>query len=1252
MTKKIISLLLCISSCFGNACFAAQSTENAANLSDYDMTLIRSDSFEEYECGIINVGSKAYPLEGEFAGKGVLTENGGNFKDLRSDGSGGFSFSLSDGINANLVKTQSMDGSFTKAVQIMRTDGASATSAKFALNPLENVKSSKLVYSLDIRNGGKSGESESDAGYTYSVNNNFGKLSLLGFTLDFNDKSLVFESSSSAKPPVSSKTVERVLPQNGEWFNLRAEIDVMADKITVYINDKAVGEQIYGRKFRNISSTDMTVSLAESKYKENAIYFDNVRIEKSSVSADELERIYNSDCFDRLGSDALVFYPGSNKAYFADKVSYFSALPFQTSDKVYAPARTLAELYGYSVSWDAEKSTAALSGKKNILLDTAAGSVSSDGAIVQGGDAVLSGGVTYIELNTAGALFDRFVFCDTSGLSMLLQSEDKKPTDENISKIIELYPEASLGFEVDGGWFTEADLLKAAGTNDVEDLAVSFGVNGRIKNESYDTLRNGIKRSTEHVKSGKYSGKWDRHHYYPTVMAMGVPSDWTGYNSLTFWLYSEVATGEHITVGAVSNPYDSYSEYKAGQKTTNFMYAEIYIDFTGWKQFVIPLDEFKQSSEDCVGFGKVDGLYFYTRALQYEPYPQTVLYIDDVRLETLGTDEKAEAAKVYSEPLVKRDAEIAADKDYVLTSPEIFKKVSLLDYGYILNYKKEIENGGADLAQAEAGLKEIYNKYGITGDTYKYSDLVVKGNIDVVKDEDIPIYKTNFNHSFPEVVSQPKEGRLLTQAYFKEARAITGYNPRFLPGETNSWGDFRFIWTESHAIEYADYEGKWHFYDYSMQIDKFAREKLGFSDYKVRTSGFYDETKLRFDNDGDAYATIMLQGTKTDGSSALYGVLCHSRDNLKTFDFYVLPRAFSKMEILDGHNNDCLNGPPVIMLHNYWSNAEDQTGSFVIPEKQADGTLVIPEETIYCDEPVVCTSQHSGKSNFCQTLGDKVFIVYACADSVTEDRSSEAEKKAESRVPSGHQMWSLLRGELSKYMVTSVGVPTYIIEYDKKTKKFSDPVFLATAGSEYWDGHNWPAISLDSENKINVIILGHHFPLLYTKSKNPGDISEWEPLEVISSGISYASLNIDSKDNIYVVTRNSNDGYTFDLCLERKEKGGSWEESRILKYWKQYYMVWGDDVYLDPKTDALYVFFKSKTNWLEMFADDWAAREFIFPDNSTRFTDVAPSGTNKMAVRQYSNGGSEPRGEHTSMVSYDYGKTWQMTTTEDYLPKK
>ncbi len=1244
MIKKITALLLCISAAFGNICAMAE--DNGG----YDMTVMRSDSFEEYETGIICVGSKAYPLDGENAEKGVSSQDGGTFKELRSDNSGGFALSLNDGVDGNLVETKGADGNTTKAVQIIRRKGTSITSAKLALNPLANIKSSKLIYSVDIRNGGKSGTKPEDAGYTYSVNNYFGSLSLLGFTLDFNDKSLIFESSSSSAPPVGKKTVGRVLPSNGEWFNLKAEIDVMSDKITVYINGKAVGEQVYGRKFRNISSSDMTISLAESKYEENAIYFDNINIEKSSVTADELERIYNNDAFETLGKNVMVFYPGSSKVYFGEKVEYFSSLPFQTDEKIYAPIRGCAELFGYEVSWNGTDKSVILSGEKNIVCNVNSGEITVNNENSKNGDVIFTGGVTYAELNTFADIFGLSAFSDSSGLAMLLEADGKKPSAETVNSIIALYPEASLGFEIDGGWYTEADLLKAAGTSSVDDLGVTFGVNGRIKNESYETLRNGIKRSTEHVKSGKYSGKWDRHHYYPTVMASGVPTDWTQYNALSFWLYSETATNEHITVGAVSNPHDSYSEYKTNEHTTNFLYAEIYIDFTGWKQFIIPLDEFKKSTEQVMGFQKIDGLYFYTRAFEYEPYPQTVLYIDDVRLETLSEAEKSKSAETYNAPLEERDARLVADKDYVLTVPEIYKKVSLLDYGYILDCKKEIENGG-DAKAASDKLNGIYKKYGITNDNYKYSDLVVKGNIDLVKDEDISIDKTNFNHSFPEVVEQPAEGRLYTQAYFKEARAVTGYNPKFLPGETNSWGDFKFIWCASHAIEYADYEGKWHFYDYGMQINKFAREKLDLVDYKVRTSGFYDETKLRFDNDGDAYATIMLQGTRSDGTSYLAGVLCHSRDNLKTFDFYVLPRPFSKMEILDGHNEDCLNGPPVIMLHNYWSNADDQRGSFVIPEKQADGTLVIPEETLYSDEPVVCTSQHSGKSNFCQTLGNKIFIVYASADSVTEDHSQAAEKKAESHVPAGHQMWSLLRGELSQYMVTSVGVPTYIIEYDKETKKFSEPVFLATAGSEYWDGHNWPAISLDSENKINVLILGHHFPLLYTKSKNAGDISEWEPLEVVSSGISYASMNIDSNDTIYAVTRNSNDGYTFDLCLQKKEKGGEWEESRIVKYWKQYYMVWGDDVYMDPKTDALYVFFKSKTNWTELFADDWAAKDFIFPESSTMFN-VYPIGTNYMTERRYGNSGSEPRGEHTAMVSYDYGKTWKMAVTEDYMPVK
>ena len=1247
MTKKIIAMLLCAAVALGNICAVADD-----RFSEIEMEKLREDSFEEYGIGEICVGTKAYPLEGEYAGQGVLTADGGSFKKLREDGSGGFSLSLNDGINGNLVKTDGADGKTTQAVQIIRKKSAAVSTAKFQLNPPANVSTARLVYSADVRNGGNSGEKETDAGYTCEVNNYFGQLSLLGFTLDFNEKSLIFNSSSSAKPPVGEKRVKRVLPDNGKWFNLKAEIDAIENKITVYINGKAVGEQTYGERFRQISASDLTISLTESKFDENAFYIDNVKIEKSAVTADELERFYNSDAFEKLGN-AMVVYPGSSKVYFGEGVKYFTAPPFLENGCLYLPLRNAAEWFGYEVKWNSASSIAVTSSDKTAELAINSDTVITNEGSFKGSPVLFANGLTYVEINDIAKIIGRTAYVNETGLAMLLESENIKPSEACVNKIIALYPEASLGFEVEGGWYTEADLLAASGSDSIDDLGVTWGVNGRIKNESYETLRNGIKRSTERVKSGKYSGKWDRHHYYPTAMAAAVPKDWTPYNELSFWLYSETATNEHITVGAVSNPYDSYAEYSTNEHTTNFFYAEIYIDFTGWKQFIIPLDEFKASTEQAVGFNKIDGLYFYTRALDYEPYPQTVLYIDDVKLEALGADSVNTAAAAYKAPLLEREAERTADKDYVVDVPDIFKEVSLVDYGYLLEYKKEIENGGADAKNAEQKLAELYKKYGITGDTYKYSDLIVKGKVDLSQgQEELSIDKTNFNHKFPEVLEQPKNSTINMQSYFKEARAITGYNPRFLPGPTNTWGDFKFIWYASHAIEYPDYEGNWHVYDYSMQIKKWAEKELNLETLKVRASGFYDETKLRFDNDGDAYATIMVQGTTADGEGLLRGVLCHSRDKLKTWDFYVLPRPFTKMEILDGHNKDCLNGPPVIMLHNYWSNSAEQSGSFVIPEKQADGTLVIPEETVYCQDPVICTSQHSGKGNFCQTLGNKIYIVYGLANSTVEDRSPEAQKKAEESIPKGHQMWDLLNGELNQYMVTKVGVPSYIIEYDKETKTFSEPVFLATAGSEFWDGHNWSSISLDSENRLNVFIIGHHFPLLYTRSKNPGDITEWEPLEVISSGISYASMNIDSQDNIYAVTRNSNDGYTFDICLQMKEKGGEWTEKRLVKYWKQYYMVWGEDVYMDPETDDLYLFFKSKTDWMELYADEWAAKDFIFPEHSILFN-VTPAGTNHTPGNRYANSGTTTvRGEHTGMVSHDHGKTWQMTTTEDYISTK
>lgn len=1194
--------------------------ENVAQLE-----VFRCDDFDDYEIGMVTTGSTTYPTTGDNVGTGVQRNDGGNFKNVNDEGKGGFSFSLNKGVSGSVVKTRGKDKTETNAVQILRTKGVTATAVKFSLNPFSDISTAHLKYSVDIRNGGKCGN-PGDAGYTKSVNNYFAALTLLGVTLNFDEKSITFAGSTASNPPVSEKTVSRTLPQNGEWFNLTVDIDALSGVETVYINGNKAAEQKYGDKFKSISGSELTIAMQTAQTDENAVYFDNVKIEKSSITADELERYYAADIFAPLGENAFVMYPGSSKVYYGDGVEYFSAdgsvMPVSKDGAAYVPLAFIAEKYGFDVTID--DGTVSIDGK-NITEKT-----------------YIENDVVYAEINDVAEMFGKTAAVDESGLVVLVNMEDNV---KGLDKLVEFYPEAALGFEINGGWYTQADLTAAANCT-VEELAVTYGVGGRVnKNTSYEMQRyGGIEQSDKYVKSGKYSGKWANHHYYPTLMTNAIPKDWTKYNTLSFWVYSEVATGERITVGAVSNPYSNYSDYKNGEPTTNFLYTQFLVDFTGWKHIEMPLADFEKSSDLVVGFDKIEGLYFYTRAFDYEPYPQTVLYLDDVRLENLNENEWETATANYRASLDEKDAKLAEPKEYVLDVPEIFKEVSLLDWGYILDYKKAIDGGDTSV---QSKLDEIYKKYGITGDNYKYSDLVVISDVDL-HDGELGMDKVNWNHKFSEVLEQPKDGKVVMEAYFKEARAEYGYNPKFLPMTTTCHDGFKFMFYGSRAFEYADYEGNWHFYDISAQIDRFCREKLNLETFKVRDSGFYDETKLRFDNDGDAYATIIVQGTTTDGEAFMTSLLAHSRDNMKSWDFYKLPRPFPKMEILDTHNTDCMNGPPVIMLHYYWNNNDDQSGAFVIPEKQADGTLVIPEETVYCSEPVICTSQHSGKANFCVTSGDKVYMVYGVCYS--EDRSAERAKIVADAMPKGHSMGNLTDG-LRKYTAYD-GVPSYIVEYDKTEKKLSAPVFLGYAGGNYWDAHNWSSIALDSEGKLNVFLIGHHYPLLYTKSKNPADISEWEDLEAVSSGISYASMNIDKDDTIYAVTRNSNDGYIFNIALQKKEKDGNWEESRIVQYWKQYYMVWGDDVATDPETGAIYVTFKSKTNWMELFADEWAAKDFIFPEQSFMRTDVYPVGAGKAAGSRYANAGSNIKGEHTGVVSYDCGKTWKLLTTEDYIPQK
>ena len=64
----------------------------------------------------------------------------------------------------------------------------------------------------------------------------------------------------------------------------------------------------------------------------------------------------------------------------------------------------------------------------------------------------------------------------------------------------------------------------------------------------------GLERSEERAKSGRFSGKWENLPVNPRVRCWRIPHDWTEFDALEFWAYSEKATGARIILVLDSEP--------------------------------------------------------------------------------------------------------------------------------------------------------------------------------------------------------------------------------------------------------------------------------------------------------------------------------------------------------------------------------------------------------------------------------------------------------------------------------------------------------------------------------------------------------------------------------------------------------------------------------------------------------------------------------------------------------------------------
>jgi len=127
----------------------------------------------------------------------------------------------------------------------------------------------------------------------------------------------------------------------------------------------------------------------------------------------------------------------------------------------------------------------------------------------------------------------------------------------------------------------------------------------------------------EHVKQGEHSVKW-AHGDSRLVTTAEIPRDWSGFNALSFWLYSEKATGVrfHVLVFSENAESEGIDYYSLALK----------VDFEGWRQLLIPFDEIGRVRSP-LGFHHIDRL---TLHAAWDPRmvidPETVLYIDTVEL--------------------------------------------------------------------------------------------------------------------------------------------------------------------------------------------------------------------------------------------------------------------------------------------------------------------------------------------------------------------------------------------------------------------------------------------------------------------------------------------------------------------------------------------------------------------------------------------------------------------------------------------
>jgi hypothetical protein len=464
---------------------------------------------------------------------------------------------------------------------------------------------------------------------------------------------------------------------------------------------------------------------------------------------------------------------------------------------------------------------------------------------------------------------------------------------------------------------------------------------------------------------------------------------------------------------------------------------------------------------------------------------------------------------------------------------------------------------------------------------------------------------------------------IVHQQYFRGERELFGYKPKFTPNTISfdpANRPYIPVGVENGkdvvhptdgavdgVVQTLDDNGNWLRLSYADDI----RAKYPSWNGLFRAG----LEKIVFDDAGDAY----MLSNHTRGSNIGRQLLLYSTDKARSWQVYELPNLGvghrAVLESPDGARG--LSGTPTISLTGYGDNHV----TLVKPTKNGNGTLSLgPSRTVLPNSIYPKANlgiDVQGGSNSSITVGSKTHTVFMGMDAIPGQP----------------------------------GTPQYLVTYDHATNQTSTPMLLGVNGIGAPDGHNKPALAIDSKGYLHAILGGHHNQFLHMKSLVPGDpTAGWTPPQAIGKpkhpttggGYTYVSMLFDQEDTLHVVGRYAGDGYRFGLDYLRMTEDGGWEDrGHLVTPFRQFYSTWNQTLSID-ELGRLFLRYS--------YYGDQFDREGGPEVNAYRAK--WPEDTIQLAAGSRPNNGTWLGQKHHDpviMMSDNGGDFWRLATTEDFL---